>query len=118
VGRDQLRDHLGVGLGPEGDAVAAELLAERRCVLDDPVVDDGHTPALVRVRVCVAVRWRPVCRPASVPDADGARQWLSVADELAELLELSCSFQHTDAITLGGGHGDAGRVVTPILQLR
>ena len=42
VVRDEVSDHLGVGLGAELRAGAAQLVAKGEVVLDDPVENDGH----------------------------------------------------------------------------
>ena len=71
---DQLRDHLGVGLGLEAVALGDQLVAQHLEILDDAVVHDRDAARLVGVRV-VAGR-RAVRRPAGVADPDHAGQRL------------------------------------------
>ena len=67
---DQVREHLGVGVGDQLDAGGGEPGAERGGVVDDAVVHDGDRARGVDVRVGVGVVGRAVGGPAGVPDAD------------------------------------------------
>ncbi len=73
VGRgDQVDGHLGVGVAGELGACGLQLGAQRRKVLDDPVVDDGDLACGVAVRVGVAIRRAAVRGPAGVTHAGAA----------------------------------------------
>ncbi len=63
---DQVRHHLRVRLGTEGDAPPLQLLLELREVLDDAVVDDGDAPISAEVGMRVLLAGTPVRRPAGV----------------------------------------------------
>ena len=69
---DQVRDHLGVGLGAEVRASVEQAALELDVVLDDPVDDDVDAVAVVGVRVRVLLADAPVGGPARVADA---RRW-------------------------------------------
>ena len=70
LARDQMRDHLGVGLRGEFVAVALQLVAQFGEILDDAVVDDGDAVGEMRMRVGLV--GHAVGRPARVADADRA----------------------------------------------
>ena len=55
VASHQVDCHLGVGVAGELDAGVLELLAQRRVVLDDAVVDDGDLARGVAMRMGIAV---------------------------------------------------------------
>src|SRR2546426_9182121 len=65
---------LGVGLGLEAVAAVRQGRPQRVGVLDDPVVDQRDTPVTIDVRMRVALRGRPVRRPARVRDAGRDRK--------------------------------------------
>ena len=77
VVRDQVRHHLGVGLGGELGAVGREALAQLDLVLDDAVQHDVDAAGGVEVRVGVLLGHAAVGGPARVADAGGEprRQW-------------------------------------------
>ena len=108
---DQLRDHLGVGLGLEAVALGDQLVAQHLEVLDDAVVHHRDAARLVGVGV-VAGR-RAVGRPAGVADADHAGQRLLLEHPL-EVDELALGAAALDAAV--DQRGDAGAVVAPVLQ--
>ena len=70
--RDEVGDHLGVGVARQGDAGVGEPGAQRGRVVDDPVVHDRHAAGLVAVGVRVGVGRRAVGGPAGVADAGRA----------------------------------------------
>ena len=71
---DQVRDHLGVGVGVVLVPRVGELAPERRVVLDDAVVDDGHARALAGLdRVRVGLDDAAVRGPAGVRQAGRRR---------------------------------------------
>ena len=63
---DQVHGDLGVGVAGESHAGGFQFVAQRRVVLDDPVVDDRDLAGGIAVRVCVAVRGPAVGSPAGV----------------------------------------------------
>ena len=110
--RDQMGDHLGVGVGAEGRAPGGELRPQRGGVLDDAVVHDGVAAGAVAMGMGVAVARLAVGRPARMGDAGRALE--------AQRLQL-IQFAHA-ALALGDlerafvGDGDAGRIVAAIFQ--
>lgn len=110
---EQMGEHLGVGLARERVALADQIRAERREVLDDPVVDHGDPARAVHVRVSVRVG-RPSMRgPARVPDPDRAVQWVA-RQRFLEVAELPDPLAADDFTIVDERH--ACRVVTPIFQ--
>ena len=69
VVRDQVRDHLGVGLRGELGALGDQAALERDVVLDDPVDDDVDAVGVVEVRVGVLLGDATMGGPAGVADA-------------------------------------------------
>jgi hypothetical protein len=111
-GGDQVREHLGVGLGDELDAVGGELGAQVGGVLEDPVVHDGHAAGRIGVRVRVDVVRRAVGRPAGVADAGGALRALrECPDQLGDVAGALVDDQPA-----GSEHGHPGGVVAAVLQ--
>ncbi len=74
--RDQMRDHLGIGLADELGAALRQLFAQLAEILDDAVVDDRD--ALGGMRMGVVLGRPPVGRPARVADADIAAERLAL----------------------------------------
>jgi len=66
--RDEVGQHLGVGVGGELDSLGLEHGPQARGVLDDAVVHDGHAALGVAVRMGVDVARRTVRRPTGVGD--------------------------------------------------
>ena len=86
---DEVRDHLGVGLGRELVALLEERRLQLAVVLDDPVedeVDVALKAAGQRVRILGANA--PVRCPARVPDA-GRRQGLALRRSVLQLAEVA-----------------------------
>src|ERR1700761_7106394 len=71
---DQVDGHLGVGVAGKLDTGRLELVAQRRVVLDDAVVDDGDLARRVAVWMSVAVGGTSMRGPARVPQAGAAGQ--------------------------------------------
>ncbi len=119
---DQVRDHLGVGLGAELAAVREQALLERDVVLDDPVDDDVDAVGAVGVRVRVLLGDAAVGGPAGVPDAGrgrplGDRDSAGVAGELlAQRREVADRPHGVDPLV--GDHRDAGGVIAPVFEPR
>ena len=67
---DEVRDHLGVRVGPERMAVFLQRAAEHGRVLDDAVVHDGDATVVAQVRMRVALGGRAVRRPPRVTDPE------------------------------------------------
>ena len=118
---DELRDDLGVGVAGELDPFGGELLLDRRVVLDDAVVDDGHGAVGGDVRVGVAVVGGAVGGPARVADADAAGRGVvaqgagEVGDAPGLLAEVHPHAAGRGVLAHGEG-GDAGAVVAPVLE--
>ena len=111
---DEMRDDLGVGLRLEAVAGRQQPALQVEVVLDDAVVHDDEAARAVAVRVRVLFRRTAVGCPAGVPDAvvaadrrrpQGLRQPRHLAGAAADR-DLPVAHQR-----------DAGRVVTPVLEL-
>ena len=110
---DQMGECLGVGLGLEAVAAVRQGRPQRVGVLDDPVVDQRDTPVTIDVRMRVALRGRPVRRPARVRNA-GRSLDRTARHERLERVHAAREFaRHHAAVDL---HGEPRRVVTPVLQ--
>ena len=114
--RQQVDDHLGVGLGGEGLAVGDKCGAQGVRVFDNAVVHEGEAAVRARVRVSVRDRGAPVRGPPGVPDAGvgvGGAVRVDLFDEVHELADRAA---HVQAAVRG--QGDARRVVSAVLQAR
>ena len=67
---NQMREHLGVGVGFEFVAGGEQFLFERVVIFDDAIVNDGDFAGLIEVRMGIFVRGRAVRGPARVADAE------------------------------------------------
>ena len=120
VVRDQVRDHLGVGVGGELGACLEQALAELGVVLDDPVEDDVDPVLRVEVRVRVVLGDRAVGRPAGVCDSRRRLELLRSAavraarDRLVQLGEVPDSADRVDPAV--HEQRQAGRVVAAVLE--
>src|SRR5262245_39255695 len=103
-----MRDDLGVGVGRELVAEAAQPGAHLLVVLDDAVVH--HRDPARDVRVGVPFRGHAVRRPAGVADADRAVQ------APGELFQLGNPAAGANTLHGAVDDGDAGRVVAAILE--
>ena len=65
---DQMRQHLGVGVGLKPVPARHQVVFQREKVFDDPVVNHDDAAAAVHVRVRILVGRLPVGRPPGVPD--------------------------------------------------
>ena len=110
---DAMRDDFGVGLGAELVARALQLGAQLFVVLDDAVVHDGQAVA-GDVRMGVALARHAMRGPARVGDAHGSVNGRLI-QRLLQHLHLA---QGAQAGQVPGAveHGEAGRVVAPVLQ--
>ena len=95
-------------------AVALELVAQRREVLDDAVVHDGHAALLAEVRVRVDVVGGAVRGPAGVADAGRRRGSGCLLDRLLEVGQLAGPLVRDDRAAVD--EGDPGGVVAAVLQ--
>ena len=107
-------DDLGVGFGLEDVALGDEGVLEREIVFDDAVVDDDEGARAVAVGGGVFFGGAAVSGPAGVADAEGAVDGRVVDDgfEVAELAGGAAEFEAGGA----SGYGDAGGVVTAVLE--
>ena len=109
--RDQMGDHLGIGIGAERRARFLQLLAELAEILDDAVVDDGEALGSMRVRVMFGRS--TVSRPARVADADRAGERLA-REPGFEIAKLALG---TPARKVPGfERGDTGRIIAAIFE--
>jgi hypothetical protein len=114
VALDQVRDHLGVGLGGEHVAVGGERLLQLAVVLHDPVQDDGELVLVTaRQRMGVLLADAAVRGPARVPEARGRNRAVRPGRG-PELLEVADRAHVVEAVVLP--EGDARRVVAAVLQ--
>jgi hypothetical protein len=111
---EQVGHHLGVGLRAQLVAAALQLGAERREVLDDPVVDHRDVPGAVHVRVRVAVVGRAVGGPPRVAHPGAARRQRQLGQRAGEVGQLAGAFVRCQLAV--GEDGHAGRVVASVLE--
>ena len=111
---DEVREHLGVGLGGEVRAAIGEAPAQRGEVLDDAVVHHRDAPRGVQLRMRVRLGRLAVGCPARVPDAgDGRRQ--GALDAAREPIKLAGGASQEEAV-LFVEERDAGGVVAAVLE--
>ena len=104
-------DDLGVGLGGEDVALAAQRLAQLAEILDDAVVDDGHPRG--RMGVGIVLGGTTVRRPAGMADADRAGERLGAQHRL-EILQLALGAAAHEASALE--RGDSGGIIAAIFE--
>ncbi len=108
---DEVRDHLGVGLGAEFGAGLFQLLPQLAEILDDAVVHDCEPVGGVRMRVVLG---RPaVGGPAGMADAAHAAQRLSLQPGF-EIAQLALGAAARQAAAFQRRH--ARGVITAIFQ--
>src|SRR5213594_2561653 len=110
---DQVSEHLGVGLGPERVALAAQAVLDLEVVLEDSVVDDDEVAAAIGVGVRVLVRGPAVGGPARVADPERARHGALTQDPL-ERLDAPGGAADLELAVLE--HRNPCRVVPAVLQ--
>ena len=117
---EQVRNHLGVGLGTEHDTLGLQLLAQNPVVLDDAVLHHRHPARAIEVGMGVALLRLAVGGPAGVTDAAQARG-AGGLEALAEIDELALGPQAVQATGGSAGRhlngGDASGVVAAVFQL-
>ena len=111
---EQGGDGLGVGVADHLVPAILELGAQRREVLDDAVVDDGHRAGAVDVRVRVAVVGRPVGGPPGVPHAGDGVVHRMLLEGTLEVGELAGPLLNGELAV--AEHRHPGGVVTAVLQ--
>jgi hypothetical protein len=110
----EVREHLGVGVGGEGDALPLQPLAQGCGVVDDAVVHDGDLAVGRHVGVGVHVGGGAVGGPAGVGDAGGA---LEAGRDLGlQVTHPALGLDHLQARRLRRGDDYARRVVPAVLQ--
>ncbi len=113
-GLQQVRHHLGVGLGGHHDAALGELRGELGEVLDDAVVDHRDPPPARDVRVGVDVGRAAVGGPPGVPDPGRGRRHGIGGEQGPQVLQLARLL--ADLQVAVGHDRDPGGVVPPVLQ--
>jgi hypothetical protein len=108
-----MRENFGISLRSELMAATLELLPERSCVLDDPIVDDGDVIRAVDVRVRVAFVRCAMGRPARMRDSGGTVHRGS-RKGLFEVRYLAGCLSGLESASIGYRHTRG--VVAPILE--
>ena len=114
---DQVDGHLGVGVAGELDAGGLQLVAQRRVVLDDAVVDDGDLARRVAMRVRVAVGGTSVGGPAGVTEAGaaGQRRRVGLGERALQVGQPAGAPTYRE-LAAPVDQRDARRVVAPVLH--
>ena len=110
--RNEVGEDFGIRFGTEFNPLGAELRTQCRCVLDDPVVDDGESVVCVGVWMGVAIARLAMRGPAGVADARSPFQ----AFRQKALQFPHLAFALVDAQRSIAHHGQPGRVVPPVLE--
>jgi hypothetical protein len=112
-GLDQMCQHLGVGLRLEDVAVVFQHPSECRCVLYDPIVNDGDLTLLIDLRVGIHLVWRAVGGPASMADPEmavhGGRD-----DRRLQSRDLARDFARLESLAVHDGQ--TCRVVSAVFE--
>ena len=114
---DQVNGDLGVGVAGELHPGGFQLGAQRREVLDDPVVDDRDLAGGVAVRVGVAVGGPAVGGPAGVaePGAAGEAGVVGLVERGLQVGQPPRPAAHRQT-TMPVDQRDPGGVVAPVLH--
>ena len=108
---DREGSRLGIRVSDEHVALCGELISQRLEILDDAIVDDSEPARGVGMGVVLA---RPaMCRPAGMPDADRALQWLGGEPSL-KILELALSAPPRELAVFESC--DASRIVPAVFE--
>ena len=110
----EVGQHLGVGVGGQVDPVLAQSRAQRRGVVEDAVVHDGHAARGVGVRVGVGVGGGAVRGPAGVPDAEATLE--AARQVVGEVTHPPGALGQPQRVLAAAEHGDPGRVVAAVLE--
>ena len=108
---DEVHKDLGVGIAREGVAFPYQQLLELGVVLNDSVVHNNQSAGIRRMRVCVAVAWLAVGRPASVTDSEGRLGALRISYSLKGR-NLAHFFINIQASV---GESNSGGIVSAVL---
>ena len=111
---DQMRQHLGVGVGFEFVSGVEQFLFERVVIFDDAVVDDGDSAGLIQVRMGIFVRGRAVRGPARVADAEISLDRFGFQKSREPLANFALFLAHEQVAA--AHHGNACAVVAAIFQ--
>jgi hypothetical protein len=111
--RDEMGQHLGVGLRPEPHAGLFQPFPDRVVVLDDSVMDDKDVFGLVPVRMRILLARLAVSGPAGVRNSAGPGKF-----HVLHLFFQFDDFAHRPVKLDPAAklHGHAGRIVTAVLQ--
>ena len=107
-----MSNNLRVSLRAKMSSPFAERLFELQVIFDDAVVDHNHIARAVRMRV--GFRRSPMSCPARVADADRSAHWLPVEHRF-QIVQLAFATANRHLAVVQ--HGNARRVVTPVLKL-
>ena len=108
---DQVRDHLGIGVGAELPPLRLQRGPQLPVVLDDAVVD--HRDATGSMRMGVSLAGLAMGRPAGVPDAHGAAD-RALGHQALKLAELALGPAQLDGAV--GERGQPRRIVAPVFE--
>ena len=108
---DQMGDNLGIGFGVEAVLLLLQFRLQFLIILDDAVMDDGHTVG--RVRVGIVLGRRAMGCPTGMADADIAleRVGIQLASQIDDLARSAATLD----MTIGKGR-DPGTVIAAILE--
>ena len=110
---DEMRQHLGIGLGPERMALLQQRITKLDIVFDDPIVDHRDVAAAVGMWMSIGIVRSPMSSPAGMPDSSASGR-LRDGYRGAQILQISCRLAYFQR-SLVGDDGDSGRVIASIL---
>ena len=108
-------DDLGVGFSDKLMIGLAQSLFQLQIVFDDAVVNDDDAPGAIAMRMRVLFSRPAVSGPARVADAVGSIE-RTQANDFFEVAQFSFGAPNLEIVAFIND-GDAGRVVTAILEL-
>ena len=111
---DQMRQHLGIGAGPEFVSGLEQFLFERVVIFDDAIVDDGDFAGLIEMRMGIFVRRRPMRGPAGMSDAEGSGGWVGFQQRREAFVNPAPFLAHQQVGV--ACHGQARAVITAVFQ--
>ena len=110
---DQMRDHLGVGLGDEGVAFGDQLALQRQIIFDDAVVHHHDVAVAIAMRMRVFLGGAAVRRPARVADAVEALHRIQL-QHFFQVAQLAGGAPHRQAAVFE--HRETSRIVAAVFQ--
>ena len=110
----QVRHHFGVRLGGKGMPLCLQAVLELQVILDDAVVHHHHVAMAIAMRMRVLFGGTAVGGPAGVADAERAVHRVE-PDGIFQVAQFALGAPNGE-LPVVAEHGDAGRVVTAILQ--